>query len=155
MFRAVIVYKPGIHVLREFADRGINLDGTFMKHKYGEVLLVACCKNSDNEIQIVAVAWVSGETKDNWSWFLDFLLRSIEAPAFVISDRDKGLIPAMQVKAGDIPHFFLCSSHDREFQRQVSQCDIEGPSMESGKSLTVASFERRARELKKHNEKAL
>ena len=94
-------------MLREFADRGINLDGSFMKHEYGGVFIVACCKNSNNEIQIAAVAWVSGETKVNWSWLLDFLLRFVEATAFFISDRDKDLIPAMQVKAGDIPHFFV------------------------------------------------
>ncbi|CCI11668.1 unnamed protein product [Albugo candida] len=45
-FRVVIVYNPGIHVLSEFANRGINLDGTFMKHKYGGVLLVTCCKTA-------------------------------------------------------------------------------------------------------------
>ena len=57
--------NPAFICFREFADRGINLDGTFIDNKYAGVLLVACCKNSNNEIQIVAVAWVSGETKDN------------------------------------------------------------------------------------------
>lgn len=43
-FRAVIVHKPGIHVFRKFADRGINLDGAFIKHKYGGVLLSLAVK---------------------------------------------------------------------------------------------------------------
>lgn len=55
-----------------FEDRGINLDGTLMKHKYGEVLLVACFKNSKTEIQIVPVTGLSGKTQGNQSWFLDF-----------------------------------------------------------------------------------
>nr|CCA27099.1 transposon protein putative [Albugo laibachii Nc14] len=74
----------------------INMDGTFMKHSSGGTLLVACLRNSNNDIQIVAVAWVSGETKENWSWFLDHLLKTITRPAFIISDRDKGLIPALK-----------------------------------------------------------
>ena len=49
--QVVIIYKPGIQLLREFANRGINLDGTFMNHNNG-VLLVGCRKISNNEIQL-------------------------------------------------------------------------------------------------------
>lgn len=45
-----IVYNPSIQVLRAFADRNISLNGTFMKHKYGGVLLEASVKKSNNEI---------------------------------------------------------------------------------------------------------
>lgn len=100
-------------------------------------------------IQIVAVVWVLAETKYNWSGFLDFLLRYIEAPGFVISDRDKGLIPAMEVKAGDIPHcvFVTCS---RIFNAKLRNATIENQAWNVAKSLTVASFKRRASELRKN-----
>lgn len=155
ILRVVVVYKQGIQVVREFADRGINLDGTFMKHNTGGALLVACLKNSNNEIQIVAVAWVSGETKDNWSWFVSYLLRSCKQPAFVISDRDKGLIPAMQVEAVDIPHF-VCLRHMLEnFNAKFHSQALKDQAWKLAKSLTVKSFERRAAEMKSKNAKAL
>jgi hypothetical protein len=153
--RVNIVYKQGIQAVREFSDRGINLDGTFMKHEAGGALLVACLKNSNNEIQIVSVAWVSGETKDNWSWFVSYLLRSCKQPAFVISDRDKGLIPAMQVAAGAIPHF-VCLRHMLEnFNAKFHNQALKDHAWKLAKSLTVKSFERRAAEMKSKNSKAL
>ena len=92
-------------MLREFADRGTLLNGILTKNKYGGVLLVAFFKNRNNKTQIVATAWVSGKTKENWSWFLDFHLPFIKMPKFINSDRDKGLITTTQIKLGDIPHF--------------------------------------------------
>ena len=65
--RVVVVHRQVIQAASEFSDRGLNMDGTYMKHSSGATLLVACLRNSNNEIQIVAVAWVSGESKENWS----------------------------------------------------------------------------------------
>ena len=76
------------------------------------------------------------------------------APAFAISDRDKGLIPAMQVKAGDIPHF-VCAGHaQKKVQRQFLNATLKDQAWNLAKSLTDESFKRRASELKKHNAKA-
>nr|CCA20767.1 AlNc14C103G6099 [Albugo laibachii Nc14] len=63
--RVVVVYWQGIQATSEYSHRGPNMDGTFMKHSSGGTFLVACLRNSNNEIHIVAVAWVSGETKEN------------------------------------------------------------------------------------------
>ena len=87
--RVVVVYRQDIKATSEFSDRGLNMDGTFMKHSSGGTLLVACLRNSNNKIQIVDVASVWGETKEDWSWLLDHLLKTITRPAFIISDRDK------------------------------------------------------------------
>nr|CCA22381.1 AlNc14C152G7556 [Albugo laibachii Nc14] len=55
--RAVVVYQQGIQVTSEFSDHGLNMDETFMKRSSGGILLVACLRNSKNEIHIVTVAW--------------------------------------------------------------------------------------------------
>nr|CCA23727.1 putative protein [Albugo laibachii Nc14] len=65
--RVVVVYRQGIQAASEFSDRGLNMDGTFMKHSSGGTFLVACLRNSNNEIHIVAVAWVSAVDKTKWS----------------------------------------------------------------------------------------
>lgn len=155
ILRVVVVYRQGIEAARSFADRGINLDGTFMKYSAGGALLVACLKNSNNEIQIVSVAWVSGETKDNWSWFVRYLFQTCKHPAFVISDRDKGLIPAMQAEASAIPHF-VCLRHMLEnFNAKFHNQALKDQAWKLGKSLNEKSFERRASDMKEKNAKAL
>jgi hypothetical protein len=57
---------------------------------------VACYKNGNNNIRIVGVAVVSSENKDNWTWFVTKLkTHLVIQPAFIISDRDKGLLEAV------------------------------------------------------------
>ncbi|CAI7797850.1 unnamed protein product [Closterium sp. NIES-54] len=65
---------------------------------------------------MLAWALVEGENKDSWRWFLQNFLKSFpEWPhrdgASIISDRDKGLIPAARdVLPLGIPHYF-CAWH--------------------------------------------
>ena len=83
------------------------MDGTFLKTLVVGILLVACSRNGNNEIQIIGAGIVSIENECNWSWFLKFILSEINtSPSFVISDRDEGLMKAMRTTAPDIPHFF-------------------------------------------------
>lgn len=153
--RVVVVFRQGIHAASVFADRGLCLDGTFMKQELGGTLLVACLRNSNNEIQIVSIAWVTSETKNNWSWFVNFLLQSVRAPAFVMSDRDKGLKPAMEVEAPVIPHF-VCLRHLMEnFNAKFKNKALRDDAWKLGKSLSVASYARRATQLQLKNAKAL
>jgi hypothetical protein len=153
--RLAIVFKQGIQAANVFADRGLCLDGTFMKHEPGGTLLVACLRNSNNEIQIVGVAWVSGETKDNWTWFVKWLLRSIRQPSFVISDRDKGLVPTLQTEAPAIPHF-SCLRHLMEnFNAKFKNKALRDDAWRLGKALSIASYTKRADALKLKNAVAL
>jgi len=76
----------------------MQLDGTFIKNSCGGTLLVACFKDGNNNIRIIGIAIVSGENQDNWTWFLEFLKSKIEVhPSWIISDRDKGLLNAVQI----------------------------------------------------------
>lgn len=153
--RVIVVYKQGIQAASVFAERGFSVDGTFMKHEHGGTLLVACFLNSNGEIQIVAVAWVSGENKDNWSWFLTSLLQAVRSPSFVISDRDKGLIPAMEAVAPTI-HHFVCLRHMMEnFNMKFRNKALRDDAWRLGKSLSLSSYQRRADALKTKNAKAL
>lgn len=153
--RVVVVYRQGIQVTSVFADRGLNMDGTFMKHSLGGTLLVACLRNSNSEIQIVAVAWVSGETKDNWSWFLDHLLKAITRPAFAISDRDKGLIPALEQVAPGLPHLFCLRHFMENFNTKFRNKALRNAGWKLGKALTPIAYTKRSDELAELNQKAV
>ncbi|PVZ98835.1 hypothetical protein BB558_005158 [Smittium angustum] len=65
--------------------------------KFSEgIFLVACFKNGINTIQILAGAVVETENHENWAWFINFIWSKLkQKPAFIISDRDKGLISAV------------------------------------------------------------
>ena len=52
---------------------------------------VTCYKNGNNNIRIVAIAVISGENKENWTWFLKNLREHVR-PDFIISDQDKALL---------------------------------------------------------------
>jgi hypothetical protein len=87
------------------------VDETSLKTSIDRVLLVVCFRNGNNEIQIVGVGVVLAENEDNWTWFLEYVLSLLQpAPAFVISDREKGLIRAVMTTAPDVPHFY-CFRH--------------------------------------------
>ncbi|KAL0583772.1 hypothetical protein ABG067_006327 [Albugo candida] len=90
MFRVVIVYKPDIHVLREFADHGINLDGTFMKHKYGGVLLKDQAWNLAKSLTVASFKRRASELKKKNAKALQWLLDADKfkwAAAYSISPR--------------------------------------------------------------------
>jgi hypothetical protein len=117
-----IVLREGLQAFRHYAFCGLSVDGTFIKNDFictsmltflivpfsaftslihrvttclsrvGGVLLIACFRNGNKELQIVACGIVSIENEENWFWFLDLILKYLATlPAFIISDRDKGL----------------------------------------------------------------
>ncbi|CAI5956961.1 unnamed protein product [Closterium sp. NIES-65] len=94
----------------------VALDGTFLISAQRATLLIAVALDSNQKILMLAWALVEGENKDSWSWFLQHFLESFpEWPhrddASIISDRDKGLIPAARdVLPAGIPHYF-CAWH--------------------------------------------
>ncbi|CCI48369.1 unnamed protein product [Albugo candida] len=123
MFRAVIVYNTGVHVLREFADRGINLDGTFMKYEDGGVLLVASCKNSNNEIQIVAKRQHSPSPTVTRVSFRRCMVKQVTSSLF-------------------------CVRHMLEnFNAKFRNATLKDQAWNMDKSLTVVSFERLANKI--------
>lgn len=98
-FEAIFVCpKPcsdAFHYLRPL----IVLDGCFLKTKYKGQLLLAVAVDSLDELVLLSYAIVSGETSDNWKWFLKCLgsafgIRGNDKITF-ISDRYIGLIDGM------------------------------------------------------------
>jgi MULE transposase domain len=72
--RGAVVYKEGIQSFAMYYKRGLSSDGTFLKNTVGDMLLIACFLNGNNEIQIVSAAFVANENHENWSWFVQHLL---------------------------------------------------------------------------------
>lgn len=94
--RVAFVFRPAAQAFKSFSCRGLSVDGTFSKGNSGGTLLVACFRTGNFEIAIVGITVVSEENNSYWSWFIDYLLGSLDKPpSFVISDQHKGLLSAM------------------------------------------------------------
>ncbi|GJV84949.1 ribonuclease H-like domain-containing protein [Tanacetum coccineum] len=78
----------------------LGLDGCFMSRPYPGQNLTAVGVDPNNETYPLAYAVVEAETKDSWTWCLDFLGDDLQLArnsnfTFII-DRQKGLVPALQ-----------------------------------------------------------
>ena len=68
-FVQVCVFPRRAASLYTIQRRGISVDGTLLKTCIGDVHLVACFIDGNNEIQIIGVGIVSVENEDSWTWF--------------------------------------------------------------------------------------
>lgn len=140
--RLMVLYWQGRQAFEVFHDRGLQLDGTFLKASTGGTLLLACFKDANNCIQILAIAIVSGENTDNWKCFLEFVKSNItKRPAFIISDREKGLAAAVCDVFDDVSHYF-CFRHVMEnFNARFKDKNLKKIAWRLARSLNDTEFD--------------
>ncbi|CAI7811669.1 unnamed protein product [Closterium sp. NIES-54] len=115
LFRAFATPLASKTALR-FCRPVIGMDGTFLIRAQRATLLVAAAKDGNNQLVPLAFGLCESENKDSWKWFCEKLLTHFPSwpathDASLISDRDKGLIPAVKkVFPSQFPHYF-CSWH--------------------------------------------
>ena len=94
--KRIFIGPPHASTVWAFSFPLLSLDGTFLKGCFGQILLTATCRDSNNEIYPLAWAVVESENTESWSWFLQQFKAGIPGlsttrQATLISDRDKGL----------------------------------------------------------------
>ncbi|XP_034197297.1 uncharacterized protein LOC117612741 [Prunus dulcis] len=113
--RIFICYKASIDGFR-WCRPMLFIDGTFVTNKYKGTLLGATAKNGNKEVFPFAFAIVSGETADNWRWFLqrisEVLVDEGRQLTF-ISDRHGAIIDAVRTVFPASAHGF-CLYHLKE-----------------------------------------
>ncbi|XP_019153866.1 PREDICTED: uncharacterized protein LOC109150412 [Ipomoea nil] len=139
----------------------IGVDGCHLKGaQKGGQLLSAIGLDGDNSLFPVAFAIVEGELKETWSWFLDLLdsdLNISNNPGAwtIISDKQKGLIPAVEELFPGLEHRF-CARH---LHANFMKDGFTGNSLKMHfwavcKATTEADFHAKMEELKLENPKA-
>ena len=112
-YRLCVIYREGLQGFAYYYERGLQIDATFIKNETKGTLMVACYKDGNNNIRIIGVAVVQCENEENWTWFLSILKDNlVEQPEFIISDRDKGLLNAVNIFSG--VHHAYCFRHVME-----------------------------------------
>ncbi|CAI5466704.1 unnamed protein product [Closterium sp. Yama58-4] len=115
-FHRIFVSPSASRVALQHCRPVVTLDGTFLLSAQRASLLIAVVLDGNQEIILLAWSLVESENKDSWTWFLDLFTKTFpewiqRENAAIISDRDKGLVPAAKEFLPDsIPHYF-CGWH--------------------------------------------
>ncbi|XP_021991468.1 uncharacterized protein LOC110888244 [Helianthus annuus] len=136
----------------------LGLDGAFLKGSQQGQVLVAVGLDSNNGLYPLAYAIAEAENKDSWTWFLeclkdDLALQNNSRFTF-ISDRQKGLIPALEKVFPAAEHRF-CLRHIHQNMKLKWRCKgFKDCLWACATARTVPEFREKMEELKKFNEEA-
>ncbi|XP_015576050.1 uncharacterized protein LOC107261433 [Ricinus communis] len=107
----------------------ISIDGCWLKGIYGGQLLTAVAIDANNCIYPVAWAVVQKENKDNWKWFLNLLAADLELNNShhwtFVSDRQKGLIPAIEEMLPNAEHKFYVRHVHNNFKKNFNTLGLK------------------------------
>ncbi|XP_031120939.1 uncharacterized protein LOC116024179 [Ipomoea triloba] len=138
-----------------------GLDGCHLKGcQKGGQLLSAVGVDGDNCMFPIAFAIVEGELKESWSWFLEQLDSDLNISSnphawTIISDKQKGLVPAVEELFHGVEHRFCVRHMHANFVKDGFTGNVLKQKMWAVcKATTEAEFKRNMEELKLENEKA-
>ncbi|KAJ9541378.1 hypothetical protein OSB04_027884 [Centaurea solstitialis] len=136
----------------------LGLDGTFMKGPFPGQLLTAVGVDANNGTYPLAYAVVEAETRNSWEWFLEYLGDDLDlgrrSNFTFISDRQKGIIPAIEKLYPNAEHRF-CVRHIQENMKQKWKGKaFEDHVWKCAKATTIPLFDKFMEEFKAFNDKA-
>ncbi|XP_074347057.1 uncharacterized protein LOC141685879 [Apium graveolens] len=112
--RLYVCLGPLKKAFTQFCRHLVRLDGCHLKGPYGGHLLAALGVDANDGMYPIAWAVVESETTKSWTWFLELLTHDlkiqVDAERTFISDRQKGLINALEAIVPNAEHRF-CVMH--------------------------------------------
>ncbi|XP_076918968.1 uncharacterized protein LOC143579596 [Bidens hawaiensis] len=125
--RVYICYGATMRGFQMLGREFLGLDGCFMKGPFPGQILISVSIDGNRCIYPVAFALVEAETLNSWTWFLECLIDTLELPTDAnftfISDRQKGLIPALEKVFPRAEHQF-CVRHILKNMRKQWHGDV-------------------------------
>ncbi|XP_075674891.1 uncharacterized protein LOC142644096 [Castanea sativa] len=130
----------------------VGLDGCHLKGKFGGHILSATARDENDNIFPVALGVVEQENKDTWVWFLQTFANDIGRPdeltLVFISNRQKGLIPTMEMLFPTVEHR-LCVKHIyNNFKLNFKGLELKVELWRCAATTTVREFEKRIQDMK-------
>nr|GEV61307.1 hypothetical protein [Tanacetum cinerariifolium] len=133
----------------------LGLDGCFLSGSYPGQILTVVGVDPNNMIYPLAYAMVESETKDSWLWFLDCLGDDLELfrnfNFTFISDRQKGLIPALQETFSTVEHRYCLKHIYDNIKLQWRGEQYKDLLWRCATSITVQRFGKNMEEIKTFN----
>ncbi|XP_050280848.1 uncharacterized protein LOC126721820 [Quercus robur] len=136
----------------------IGLDGCHIKHRFGGQILSATANDANDNIFPVAMAVVEQETRESWIWFLEIFADDIGRPEEFqldfISDRQKGLIPAIVTLFPTVEHRYCVKHIYNNFKIDHKGLELKDALWRCAAATTVREFERCMQYIRDLDEKA-
>ena len=111
-FEAIFIMLRSIRSRIRYLRPFYALDGTHARSEYNLTLLIAVGIDAESHILPFAWALVPSENETWWTWFCAHLYEAFDGTfpldAVVISDRDKGLLNAVDSELPDTYHAMCC-----------------------------------------------
>lgn len=142
----------GLGALKDGCRPIIGLDGCFLKGHFEGQLLSAIGRDANDNLYPIAMAYVGTESKETWLWFVDLLLREIGSYedngwAF-ISDRQKGLLDAIDTLANGAEHRFCVRHMYNNFKAKFRGLDMKRKFWKVAYVCTIEEFNTLMEEIK-------
>ncbi|XP_076886006.1 uncharacterized protein LOC143535709 [Bidens hawaiensis] len=133
----------------------LGLDGAFLKGSYQGQVLVAVGLDPNNGIYPLAYAIAEAENKSSWTWFLECLQDDLDLQSnsnfTFISDRQKGLIPALAQVFPAAEHRFCLRHIHQNMKLKWRGKAFKDCLWACATATTVPDFIEQMEELKKFN----
>lgn len=122
----------------------IAVDGTFLKSRFRQTLLLAVTIDANGHNLLLAWAVVEAESNDSWEYFYLHLRTStpeIDSEATtIISDRDKGLLLADRVLPPTVTRAYCCQHLKENFTTKFGRA-LESLFWKIARAKDIDSFE--------------
>nr|GMC89470.1 uncharacterized protein LOC109174707 [Ipomoea batatas] len=139
----------------------IGLDGCHLKGcQKGGQLLTTVGVDANNAMFPIAFAIVEGELKETWAWFLELLDQDLNISEnlnawTIISDKQKGLLPAVEEQLSGVEHrFWVRHMHANFVKDGFSGQLLKHKLWAICRATTVPEYLTKMEELRKLNPKA-
>ncbi|KAK9074018.1 hypothetical protein SSX86_006613 [Deinandra increscens subsp. villosa] len=133
----------------------LGLDGAFMKGPFPGQILSAVGIDPNNNIYPVCYAIVEAENLSSWTWFLECLGEDLDLDVrsnfTFVSDRQKGLLPAMANVFPSAEHRYCLRHIHENFKGTFKGKEYKDMLWKAATSTTVVHFKREMDVLKEFN----
>ncbi|KAL5541808.1 hypothetical protein UlMin_009518 [Ulmus minor] len=131
----------------------IGLDGCHLKGPHGGILLAAIGMDANLQFFPLAYAIVEVECNNSWAWFIGLLIDALgrdleDKPWCIISDRQKGLVQAVQSLLPNGSHRMCCDHILQNLQTRHRQTGLRDLFWEAAKAPNVYEFQLAIRKIK-------
>jgi hypothetical protein len=159
-------YFSSLYVSLDACKRGfltgcrpvIRLDGCHIKTKFGGQLLTAIGIDPNDCIFPVAMAVVEVESLASWKWFLETLKQDLgienTTPWTIMTDKQKGLIPAVQQVFPNSEHRFCVRHLYLNFQGHFKGENLKNQLWACARASTVTRWNKEMEKMKVLNKDA-
>ncbi|RZC75346.1 hypothetical protein C5167_050829 [Papaver somniferum] len=155
-----VMYKASLDGFLNGCRSIIGLDGTFLKGKYGGMVLAAMGLDNNNGIFPIAIYICRNECKETWNKFLSILAPYVtrhEQPLTFISDQQKGLIDGVARQFAQFNHYHrFCFRHlYKNFKKKFPGSHLETLVWRAAKSYNEIDYKHWMKEVAEYDPAAV